>query len=79
MKFKDGVSADGASAIVIPSGFMMMVAGNKCTLLRWSLVADEADKSRARVAIKNMIESFPELRGEQTGWVQFAEHLGVRT
>ena len=77
VKFKDGVDASGHSCVVMPSGFMILTAATNATCLQWSLAADALDTQRVKDALKNMLDAFPEVRPEETGYNQLAGHLGL--
>ncbi len=77
-RFTDGVSESGKCGLLIPSGFMTLVASSGARVLRWSLMADEADASRVRNGLRNLLDSFPEHRNAESGYADFARHLGVQ-
>ena len=77
-KFVDGVGPAGECGLVIPSGFMVLCASSSARVLRWSLMADEADTVRVRDTLVKVLESFPEMRQPDQGYEQFAAHLGVQ-
>ena len=78
VKFKDGVDAKGRCAVLIPSGFMMIVTSANARVLRWSLCADESDLNRTRATLRHLLEDFPETRDKDVGYVQFAQCLGMK-
>ena len=54
-----------------------VVAASNARVLRWSLMADDADLMRVRSSLQQLLESFAELRAEGTGYVDLATHLNV--
>ena len=56
---------------------MILTAATNATCLQWSLAADALDTQRVKDALKNMLDSFPEVRNEETGYNQLAGHLGL--
>ena len=78
MRFIDGViPSTGEGCFVVPSGMMLISASVNARVLRWSLMADEADCARVRSCLKSFIESFSEFRNTDTGYPQFAQYLGI--
>ena len=75
-KFVDGICLNGETTIVIPSGHLIAVAGCKARYLRWPLVADAADKARAKSALRSLLQSFPEPADRGTANVSLANFLG---
>jgi hypothetical protein len=73
-KFVDGICLNGETTIVIPSGHLVAVAGCKARYLRWPLVADAADKARAKSALCSFLQSFPDTAGSAN--VSLANFLG---
>ena len=78
-RYRDGAQEDsGENAILIPSGFMLVMSCSNARILQWSLVADMSDTNRVKDSLRNVLTSFTELRNPETGYMQFAEHLGVQ-
>ena len=77
IRFKDGVDHTGKSVVVIPTGYLIVTCGDDARVLRWSLVADDADTQRAKFTLKNLVESFPEFSAPEGPNMQLARHLGV--
>ena len=62
---------------MIPTGYLIVTCGDDARVLRWSLVADDADTQRAKFTLKNLVESFPEFSAPEGPNMQLARHLGV--
>ena len=77
VRFTDAVADNGSTVLIVPSGFMILVAASKGRLLRWPLLADEADAARVRECLRHLLDDFPELRNPETSYVQFAQTLGM--
>ena len=77
-RFKNGTGIAGNSLLVIPSGFIVAIAGKDAKFLRWPLVADHADTRRVAASIRGMIEAFPEYSAPDQVYRQYAGHIGVR-
>jgi hypothetical protein len=60
-RFCDGLAPGAESVLVIPSGFVVILALQDARVLRWPIVADQADSQRMSDALGNLIASFPEL------------------
>jgi hypothetical protein len=78
MKFLDGASTDGQCIFVIPSGFVIVMAGKNLRMLRWPIVADDVDTARVKNTLTNLVQSFPEYRAPDSLYVHLAEHWGLR-
>ena len=76
-EFIDGTGSCGETLLIVPSGFLVITAAASATILNWSVAADEADWSRVKMTLKNLIESFPEYRNADTSYAQFAQFLGI--
>jgi hypothetical protein len=77
-RFCDGLALGGESVLVIPSGFVVILALQDARLLRWPIVADQADSQRMSDALGNLIASFPELSAAESCYRELAAHVGVR-
>jgi hypothetical protein len=62
---------DSTKALVIPSGFFIVVVGPASRGLRWSLCSDDGDTNRVKLMLGSMIASFPEMGNPSTGCSQF--------
>ena len=78
-RFEQGVEATtGNTGILIPTGFLILTASRDARVLRWSLTSDEADTARVRDTLRNCVQSFPEFRTPEAGYMQFGQALGVQ-
>ncbi len=57
---------------------MLITVSTNARVLRWSMMADEADTARVRNALSNLLQDFVEFRAPGTGYVAFAQHLGLQ-
>ena len=73
----NGLTTENHSVVVIPSGCMLIMAG-ECTMLRWSLSSDDRDAARAKDCLQHVIAEFPELKASSSGYAQYAQYLGLR-
>ena len=63
-------------AIVIPSGFMVvMAASEECLGLRWGLAGDEGDTIRVGHTLGEFLTAWPEMRNPSHGYGQLHEWL----
>lgn len=76
-RFVDG-SSDGASILVIPSGFTVVMTCKAVRMLRWPIVADETDTARVKHITHNLMACFPEFRAFDSEYVNLAELWGMR-
>ena len=75
--FEDGVAPDSNDCIlVVPSGFIVVCAMRNAVMLRWPLVADQADTNRAGQSLRAMINSFPEYSAPGSVCRTLAETMG---
>jgi hypothetical protein len=74
-----GTGLQDQCIVVIPTGFVMIVAAKKCRAITWSLSADAADLARAKKTMQGMLDSFSsELTAPGTFYTDLAGHLGLR-
>ena len=64
-------------AAVLPTGYFYAIASEGCTLLRWSLSSDDNDTHRQAKCLKDLLDSFPELRKPNLGMQSCLEHLSA--
>ena len=64
VKFTDGSTQEGASLLVVPSGFLLVQAGKDARILRWSIAADPQDRLRHKHGMSMVSDSFPEVRSD---------------
>ena len=64
-----------ATAVVIPTGFLIIIASTGCKGLRWSLCADDADQQRARVQLNELLVCYPGLAAPNLGMTGCLEYL----
>jgi len=65
--------------VVIPSGFVLIVAAKKCRAITWPLSADAADTARAKKVMQGMLDSFSsQLTAPGTFYTDLAGHMGLR-
>ena len=76
VRFQDGTTSSGHSAIAIPSGYIVATASSHVRALRWSFSADASDLNRVKFSLTGMIESFPELRARDQNYIPLAQFLG---
>ena len=76
VKFVDSNTKSGHSAVIFPTGFMVITVGSNARVLRWSLVADQADNNRAKITIGHMMSSYAEYKASPV-YVAFAQLLGI--
>jgi len=72
-----GAMEDGNNMFVVPTGFLMVQAGNNANLLRWSFSGDDEDLGRTKDTLQGLLTSFPELRAEKKGYIKYASKLGL--
>ena len=77
VRFEKSLSSKGHCLVLIPTGFIVLVACRNAHILRWSLVADTADRNRVKTCLGGCLASFSELREAGAAHCQFAEHLGI--
>ena len=65
----------GVGILVIPTGYLVMIASEGVRGIRWSLGADAADQARAAIWIPFLQESFPEYKKPTMGYNQLLEYL----
>ena len=80
VRIESGVSVDtGRCLLAVPTGFMLLQAGDKCRSLRWPFVADQADITRAKSCLQGLMDSFPaEYRQENSVSLNLAGHWGLK-
>ena len=64
-----------ASALLVPSGCLIMTIGNSSMGFRWSVASDPGDQHRVRLSLQELIRSFRELAAASTGYSQFMQFL----
>lgn len=63
-------------AIVIPSGFMVVMAASvECLGIRWGLAGDEGDTIRVGHTLGEFLTAWPEMRNPSHGYGQLHEWL----
>jgi hypothetical protein len=71
-----GMKMDPGSAVVLPTGFMVVSVFSEDTYwLRWSISSDEQDTNRVKAGIKAITDAYPEMRNASSGHTQFYEFL----
>ena len=64
------------NVLAIPSGFWVITTAlNAGYGLRWSVSSDANDTNRVSSMLSGALASFPELSGDNLGWVQFLRFL----
>ena len=63
--------------LVVPSGYLTIVAANTSRWIRWSIAGDEADRVRTETGLQSMLDSFPEVRQPASGYQQFRDFLAA--
>ena len=76
--FPTGLTADNKSMIAIPTGFVLLQAWTDCTYIRWNFIGDAGDMARAKIALQNMIDSFPDVKAGCAGVAEYARFIGCR-
>ena len=64
---------------LIPSGFVIITAGDCTQGMQWVVGSDRADGERTRLMLQHMVASFPELRAASVGYSGFLEFLNNST
>ena len=63
-------------AIVIPSGYMVVMAASvECLGIRWGLAGDEGDTIRVGHTLGEFLTAWPEMRNPSHGYGQLHEWL----
>ena len=76
--FVNGSTCDGSCLLVVPSGFMVAVAGANARGLQWTLMmADESDKTRVKATMSGMLSSFSEYKQPGSVYLPLASHWCV--
>lgn len=65
------VTHDSTKLLVIPSGYVLLMASAGCVGARWSMSADEADTLRVKHCLGNVLASYPEMTNASTGYSQW--------
>jgi hypothetical protein len=68
------VTHDSTKLLVIPSGYLLLMASAGCVGVRWSMSGDEADTLRVKYCLTNQLASFPEV-GAKLGYRQWLDWL----
>ena len=76
-KFDSAITSDGHTTLIAPTGFFILIAANKCLMLRWSMSSDATDTARAKYTLKGMMDSFMELHDESSGYSGLATFLNT--
>ena len=67
-QFVHGISITGDCILSLPTGFVFITACSDCNYVRWSFSGDQGDAVRAKVALQNIIDSFPEKKQTAGTW-----------
>ena len=78
-KFDSAITSEGHTTIIIPTGFFILIAADKATMLRWNLSSDATDTARVKYTIKGMMDSFVELHSQDSGYDGFVAFLGAHS
>jgi hypothetical protein len=74
----DSVADSAGKCLVVPSGFVLVSAGDVSRSIRWGLTADDRDIERCMVTLKQLLLAFSELRGPRIGYQAFYDFLCSR-
>jgi hypothetical protein len=69
------VRHDSDRLLVIPTGFLLIVASAACRGARWSLSGDVSDTLRMRLSLVGVLGSYPEMGNASTGYSQWKAWL----
>ena len=66
-----------AEGIVIPTGFMIIQVSKGAKGIRWSLSADDCDKSRNYHMLQQLVDSYPATRNLESGVPQYLAFIAA--
>ena len=69
------VRHDSTQMVVLPSGFLYIIASTGCAGLRWSISCDDEDTQRVQYHLDNVLKAFPECANASQGYYQFFKWL----